>query len=259
MLLLEDVLVLLRRRHDVGHVHLVEGGQHGRRVLRLLEAGRDGLAEPRHLHAFLARAVVAGGARLNRRGGRLRLRGRFGIFLGDAAAAAGAFDLRDIEIVFGGDAAHGRRRLGIGGLRRRFRFGFRGFGFRFRLGLGFFWLFLPGGRSGCLALAFADLAQERADLDRLAVLDHDFAEHAGSGRRHFDRHLVGLELDQRLIRRHLIARLLEPLRDGRLRHRFAQRGHANFRRHSSLAFPKPEPARSLNRSSARPKETGSNS
>ena len=54
------------------------------------------------------------------------------------------------------------------------------------------------------------------------------AEHAGGRRRHLDRHLVGLELDQRLVDRDRIARLLEPLADGRLGHRFAERGHADF-------------------------------
>ena len=51
------------------------------------------------------------------------------------------------------------------------------------------------------ACAFLDLAEQRADRDRLAVLGGDLAEHAGGGRRHLDRHLVGLELDQRLVDR----------------------------------------------------------
>ena len=39
--------------HEVGHVHLVEGGEHGVRVLRLLQPVRHALAQPRHGHAPL--------------------------------------------------------------------------------------------------------------------------------------------------------------------------------------------------------------
>ena len=90
----------------------------------------------------------------------------------------------------------------------------------------------PAGRrrSGLAAArrAFRDLAEQRADRDGLAVLGGDLAEHAGGRRRHLDRHLVGFELDQRLVDRDRIARLLEPLADGRLGHGFAERGHADF-------------------------------
>ena len=89
------------------------------------------------------------------------------------------------------------------------------------------------------ARAVGDLTEQRADRDRLAVLGGDRAEHAGGRRRDLDRHLVGLELDQRLVDRDRIARLLEPLADRRLGHRFAERGHADvghasnsFRRHA---------------------------
>ena len=53
-------------------------------------------------------------------------------------------------------------------------------------------------------------------------------ERAGGGRRHLDRHLVGLELDQRLVDRDRIARLLEPFADGRLGDGFAERRDADF-------------------------------
>ena len=60
------------------HVHLVEGGQHGGGVLRFLQAARDGLAQPGHLHALLARASSAGRrrARGRRRFGDARRLGR---------------------------------------------------------------------------------------------------------------------------------------------------------------------------------------
>ncbi len=83
-------------------------------------------------------------------------------------------------------------------------------------------------RSFIGAGAFLDLAEHRADGDGLAVLGGDLAEHAGGRRRHLDCHFVGLELDQRLVDRDRIARLLEPFADGRLGHRFPERRHANF-------------------------------
>ena len=56
--LLEQVLVLVPELHDGAHVHVVERGEHRRRVLRVLEAPGDGLPQPRHAHALLARGVV---------------------------------------------------------------------------------------------------------------------------------------------------------------------------------------------------------
>ena len=64
--------------------------------------------------------------------------------------------------------------------------------------------------------------------DGLAVLGRDLGEHAGGGRRHLDRHLVGFELDQRLVDRDGVAGLLEPLADGRLGDGFAEGGNADF-------------------------------
>ena len=53
------------------HVHLVEGGEHGRRALRLDEVARDRQAPLRHAHALSARVPgVRGGA-----GGERRRRG----------------------------------------------------------------------------------------------------------------------------------------------------------------------------------------
>src|SRR3546814_1666349 len=61
VLLLEGLLVLLPQGHHRAHVALVEGGEHGRGVLRLLQAPRDGLAQPGHAHALFA--LSAGGGR----------------------------------------------------------------------------------------------------------------------------------------------------------------------------------------------------
>src|SRR5262249_32905223 len=54
--------------------------------------------------------------------------------------------------------------------------------------------------------------------------------------RHLDRDLVGLELDQRFVDRDGIARLLEPLADRRLGHRFAERRNADVG-HVLILFP----------------------
>ena len=58
VLLLEEILVFRALRDQRRHVDLVEGREHGGDALRLLEPARDGLAQPRHLHALLARGVV---------------------------------------------------------------------------------------------------------------------------------------------------------------------------------------------------------
>ena len=104
-------LYWLAQRHHCAHVDLVEGREHGGGVLRVLQAARDGLAQPRHLHALFARGVVRRRRRAHLHGGgrlrnRRRLRGgaldrRHHVALGDAAVLAGA--------------RHGRRD------RRRFR------------------------------------------------------------------------------------------------------------------------------------------
>ena len=73
--LLEQVLVLVPDIHDGAHVHVVERGEHRRRVLRILEAARDGLPQTRHLHAFLARRVVRHRRRAQLRCGDRRRRG----------------------------------------------------------------------------------------------------------------------------------------------------------------------------------------
>ena len=79
--------------------------------------------------------------------------------------------------------------------------------------------------------AFVDGAQHRADADRRALRHLDVGEHAGGRRRHLHRHLVGLQLDQRLVDLDGLAGLLEPLADGRLRDGLAQRRHLDLDRH----------------------------
>jgi hypothetical protein len=86
-------------RHHRGHVDLVEGRQHRGGVLRVLQAARDGLAQPRHVNAFLARGVIRRRRRAHLHRG-LRRRGRSGgaldggqhVPLGDLTMLAGAFN-----------------------------------------------------------------------------------------------------------------------------------------------------------------------
>src|SRR6476660_9749596 len=65
---------------------------------------------------------------------------------------------------------------------------------------------LPDGVSTCAGAAAcvgcgasADVAELRADLDRLAFLDEDLDKRAGRGARHLGVDLVGGDLEQRLV------------------------------------------------------------
>jgi hypothetical protein len=75
---------------------------------------------------------------------------------------------------------------------------------------------------------FDDLAQQRSDRHRLAVLGGNVRQHACGRRRHLDRHLVGFELDQRLIDGNRIACMLEPFADGCFGDGLAERRHADL-------------------------------
>ncbi len=65
------------------------------------------------------------------------------------------------------------------------------------------------------SLALAETVEPSGRKDR--------RQHARGGRGHLDRDLVGFQFAQHLVLRHGIARLLEPGRDRRLGHAFAQR------------------------------------
>jgi hypothetical protein len=64
----------------------------------------------------------------------------------------------------------------------------------------------------------------------------DLGQLPGGRRRDLDRHLVGLELDERLIGLHRIARLFQPFADSGLGHGFAERRHADLCCHFGLAL-----------------------
>ena len=74
VLFLEGVLVAGAQRHHFAHVDLVEGREHRRGILRVLEAPGDRLTQLGHAHALFASAVVGG--RRPRRGRRSRGRDR---------------------------------------------------------------------------------------------------------------------------------------------------------------------------------------
>ncbi len=84
--------------------------------------------------------------------------------------------------------------------------------------------------------AFLDLAEQCADRDGFAVLGRDFRQHAGGGRRHLDRHLVGFQFDHRLVGGDGVAGVLEPFADGRLGDGFAEGGYADFSHDSFQPF-----------------------
>ena len=86
-------------------------------------------------------------------------------------------------------------------------------------------------RPRCRPLSFGDRRRAPRRLRPYRLLHGNAGEHAGGRRRHFDRHLVGFELTQRLVDRDRFTGLLEPLPDRRLGDGFAQRRNPDFSRH----------------------------
>ena len=197
---------------------------------------------PRHLHPLFARGIIRGRRRARlqgcgrlgngRRSGGGTLDRRHHVALGYAPVLAGAGNGRGIDAGFRRQPPHRRRNPRVvcrlrPGFWARTRLLFRRVDGRGRVGL---LVRAPqrGGRGlAGSAFAFFDLPKQCADGDRLAVLGRDLAEHASGRRRHLDRHLVSLELHERLVDSDRITRFLEPLADGRLGHGFAQCGHAD--------------------------------
>ena len=90
------------------------------------------------------------------------------------------------------------------------------------------------GRSRCrrcrsTGLAFGVDAGDQLITDhRGAIGLHQFGQHTGTRRRHFEHDLVGLDLDQDLVHRHGVAGLLLPLQQGGLGNRFGQLRDLDF-------------------------------
>ena len=68
-----------------------------------------------------------------------------------------------------------------------------------------------GGRSGSRRACRIDHGDHRLDRHGLPLVDLDFLQHAGRGRRNFRVHFVGRNFEQRLVALDAVARLLEPL------------------------------------------------
>ena len=197
VLLLEQLLVLVAQAHHRAHVDLVEGRQHGGGVLRVLEAARDGLAQPRHVHALFARLIIGRRRRahLHRRVGRHRGRRRGGaldrrhhVAFGDLPAHTGAVDFGGVDAAFGRHFAHRGRHGHFAWLRDWRHFArLRMFGpGADRLGLGGLFVGRAGWASGGLGGrrrlsrhrtgAIRDLAEQRGYADSFAGLGGDLGQ-----------------------------------------------------------------------------------
>ncbi len=172
------------------------------------------------------------------------------VLLRHAAARAGAGDLRRIDAVLGCDARHDRAtrtpsrcptapalrvepearersaRESLQETRRRPRRPPRRWPVPAQPRAAGFGLGRALGRGSLAAGAAADLAELRADVDRLAFLDEDLRQRPGGRARHLGVDLVGRDLEQRLVGLDLLALLLQPARDRPLRD-----GHAHLRHH----------------------------
>jgi len=188
----------------------------GRRVgllpvaLGLPPLGRGGVARLGHL--AVRRAVLGLLVLRLRRGGRLVGRGRLGVLLlrrrglGHRVGIAARF----------GPAGRGAARFGAAGRGSRRRLG--------RLGLP------VGCRSGGVR-GVVDDRELGADGDRLVLRDRDPAQDARRRGGDLGVHLVGGDLEQRLVRLYALAFLLEPARDGALGDALAELGHGYRDRH----------------------------
>ena len=200
-----------------GRAHLRH--RHRRRGHRREARRRRPARQPRAAAAGLAAAATASSLRICPR-------------LPEPCTSASASPFSSMILRAAGDGRHaavagGRSAAGAGGASAAC-----GVGAAVRLDAG-----LPRG-----AGAFLDRSQHRADADGRALLHLDVGENAGRRCRHLHRHLVGLELDQRLIGLDGVARLLEPLADRRLGHGFAQRRHFDLDGHRHFSPPQPASA-----------------
>ena len=226
MLRLERLLLARAQLHHRRHVDFVEGREHRGGLLRFDETPRDRRAALRHAHALLDAPVITRRRRGTRRRGRSltrsgRRRGRGLTGRGRRRRTCGCWCRVDI-------CRHGRRRgfldvvlrhprpVGFHGAnldvllarelarrgRRRRRFDCpAGAAFGSGRGAGAGSVPEPAVAPFVGAIfggAFLDRPEHVADLHVGAVRVRDALEHAGLRRRHFDVHLVRLELDERL-------------------------------------------------------------
>src|ERR1700727_1748139 len=96
-----------------------------------------------------------------------------------------------------------------------------------------------GGRPARSRRYARELAEQRADRDRLTGLGGDLTQDPRARRVDLERHLVGLQLHQRLVGLHRIAGLLEPFADGCFADRLPQRWDTDLSRHFNRAARRP--------------------
>src|SRR5215203_4133378 len=97
----------------------------------------------------------------------------------------------------------------------------------FRLAGGCFGHWRWRGLCGRRDLLTTDNRNDGVDRNRLAFLDLDLRQHAGPGGRDFRVHLVGRDLEERLVAIDAVADLLDPADNGPLGDRLAHLGHHN--------------------------------
>eukprot|EP00123_Amoebidium_parasiticum_P007891 comp18441_c0_seq1/m.19703 comp18441_c0_seq1/g.19703 ORF comp18441_c0_seq1/g.19703 comp18441_c0_seq1/m.19703 type:complete len:546 (+) comp18441_c0_seq1:59-1696(+) len=193
----EVVLELVAQSHDVAHVDLVEGGQHGVCVLGILQALGNAQAHAVHLDPAFA---ICGGS-----GGRCSLgRGR-GLWCRCSGLRCG-----------GSRSLGGSSGGGLGLLLRSRGSGSRGLGLGGRS-----WGSRPGSGGG------VELKEVLADLDRVTLVGKHLCDHTRSWRRHLDINLIGLEHAHDIVHVDIVTDLLSPLRDVTVCDGISQVGHGD--------------------------------
>ena len=208
------LLELLAARVEVGDGEGAER-RRGRDRARLVHVAGEHRA--RALEQGLLAAV---GAAAPRRGGAVLLEGEH-VGLADAPVGAGALDLREV------DARARRRRAAATGVT------FRPSGVRIGLGVAGRTRSRSARASARPAAGAAPLPRRHprddlADVHRVAGVGEQLGERAGGGRGDLGVHLVGRDLDDRLVLGDRVAGLLGPLEDRALGDRLAHRGHLDL-------------------------------
>mmetsp|Transcript_11011 Transcript_11011/g.21817 ORF Transcript_11011/g.21817 Transcript_11011/m.21817 type:complete len:469 (+) Transcript_11011:192-1598(+) len=197
VLLDKGILVARPEFHEVAHVHLLEGGEHGGGVLCFLQTCGHALAHPGHLHAALGPGT----------GGGQHSSG------GDGRGGSGSRRL-DLRRGGGGDRRLGHRWGGLL-LERSLRL-------------------RSGGRRRRPHRVRVDLEQRLTHRHRLVHLTQYFRHGPSFRRAHIDADLVGLQHDDHLVRAHGCAGWGRDLNDGALRNTIAHGGNLHgHHRHGS--------------------------
>src|SRR5712692_922774 len=194
---------------ELGHIDLFHIGEMSRRDVGLRHLLENPLAQPMNRDPLFAAGGRNGGGRRGHRGDASRgaLSGFANVILGEATLRAAPSDRREIHVEFLREAADRGRREDLargsgrrrGGRHARWRWSRRGSA---RLG---------SGRGHLARLAEHD--EGVADLDDFAFFRSQLKDFPGDGRRDLDRHLVGHDLDDRVVLLDGVPFLHEPLDD----------------------------------------------